>query len=77
MGNCVSKELAHAGQQGDNSDAIEIIKNVYQALLLAKEKLPEMSTGTGQARKNIDDNDELKLKAPMASSPRQKVYDEK
>lgn len=77
MRNCASKELAHAGQHGDNSDDTEIIKNVYQALLLAKEKLPEVSNGTVQARKHIDDIDELKLKTPMASSPRQRVYDKK
>ena len=32
MGNCLSKEL-------ESDNAIEIIKKVYKALLLAKEKL--------------------------------------
>ena len=36
MRNYISKELAHAKQQGDNSDAIEIIKKVYQVLSLTK-----------------------------------------
>ena len=42
MRNCLSKELVHVEQQDDNSDAIEIIKNVYQALSLAKEMLDDV-----------------------------------
>ena len=34
MVNYLSKEFAHVEPQEDNSDAIEIIKKVYQALLL-------------------------------------------
>lgn len=36
MGNCVSK---YDEQQGDNSDAIEITKKVYQALVSTRERL--------------------------------------
>lgn len=39
------KDVAH-------SDAIEIIKKVYQALLLPKKRLADVSTGTRQVRKN-------------------------
>lgn len=36
MGNCVSK---YDEQQGDNPDAIEITKKVYQALVSTRERL--------------------------------------
>ena len=40
MENCLSKQLAHAGPLDDN--AMEIIKGVYQTLLLAKERLADV-----------------------------------
>ena len=39
MANCPSKELAHAELQAGNSDTIEIIKKVYETLLLVKDSL--------------------------------------
>ena len=58
MGNCLSKEL-----EGDN--AIEIIKKVYQALLLAKERLADVVYGSedqwgeDKLKRTLDDTDEL------------------
>ena len=63
MKNCVSKEL-----KGDN--AIEIIKKVYQALLLAKERLVDVVYGSedqwgeGKLKRILDDIDELCKKYP-------------
>ena len=42
MRDYVSKELAHIEPQGNTSGAIEIIKKVYQAFLLAKERLDDV-----------------------------------
>ena len=56
MGNCFSKEL-----EGDN--AIEIIKKVYQALLLAKERLADVVYGSedqwgeDKLKRTLDDID--------------------
>ena len=56
MGNCLSKEL-----EGDN--AIEIIKKVYQALLLAKERLADVGYGSedqwgeDKLKRTLDDID--------------------
>ena len=58
MGNCVSKEL-----EGDN--AIEKIKKVYQALLLAKERLADVvydnedQWGKDKLKRTLDGIDEL------------------
>ena len=63
MKNCVSKEL-----EGDN--AIEIIKKVYQALLLAKERLADMvydsedQWGENKLKRTLDGIDELCKKYP-------------
>ena len=63
MGNCLSKEL-----EGDN--AIEIIKKVYQAHLLAKERLAnvvyssEDQWGEDKLKRMLDDIDELCKKYP-------------
>ena len=63
MGNCLSKEL-----EGDN--AIEIIKKVYQALLLAKEKLADVfyvsdnQWGEDKLKRTLDDIVELCKKYP-------------
>ena len=58
MGNCVSKEL-------EDDNAIEKIKKVYQALLLAKERLAyvvydsEDQWGEDKLRRTLDGIDEL------------------
>ena len=58
MGNCLSKEL-----EGDN--AIEIIKKVYQDLLLARERLVDVVYGSedqwceDNLKRTLDDIDEL------------------
>ena len=63
MGNCISKEL-----EGDNT--IEIIKNIYQALLLAKERLADVVYGSEDQwgkdnfKRTLDDIDELCKKYP-------------
>lgn len=52
MGNCLSKELAHAGSQGDQTfDVIDFIKNVYKTRLLAKKKLSKQWR-EGKIKKN-------------------------
>ena len=63
MGNCLSKE-----PEGDN--AIEIIKKVYQVLLLAKERLTgvvyssEDQWGEDKLKWTLDDIDESCKKYP-------------
>ena len=63
MGNCLSKEL-----EGDN--AKEIIKKVYQAFLLAKERLADVvytsedQWGEDKLKRTLDDIDELCKKYP-------------
>ena len=63
MGNCLSKEL-----EGDN--AIEIIKKVYQALLLAKEKLADVVYASedqwseDKLKRTLNDIDKLCKKYP-------------
>ena len=58
MGNCISKEL-----EGDN--AIEITKKVYQAFLLAKERLADVVYGSedqwgkDKLKRILDDIDDL------------------
>ena len=42
MGNCLSKEIAEAKLQDDNSVTIGIIKKVYKAFLLGKKRLADM-----------------------------------
>lgn len=54
------KDAAH-------SDAIEIIKKAYQALLLPKKRLADVSTGTRQVRKNAWGHRWIVLKISMAS----------
>ena len=39
---CISKELAHAEHEGGNSNVINIIRKMYQALLLAKERFADV-----------------------------------
>ena len=66
MENCLSKEL-----EGDN--AIEIIKKVYQALLLAKERLTDVvyssedQWGKDKLKRTLDDIKKLCKKLLMAS----------
>ena len=66
MENCLSKELG-----GDN--AIEIIKKVYQALLLAKERLTDVvyssedQWGEDKLKRMLDDIKKLCKKILMAS----------
>ena len=66
MWNCLPKEL-----EGDN--AIEIIKKVYQAHLLAKQKVADVVYGSedqwgeGKLKKTLDDINELCKKIPIAS----------
>ena len=63
MENCLSKEL-----EGDN--AIEIIKKVYQAVLLAKERLADVvydsedQWGEDKLKRTLDDIDKLCKKYP-------------
>ena len=63
MENCLSKEL-----EGDN--AIEIIKKVCQAVLLAKERLADVvydsedQWGEDKLKRTLDDIDELCKKYP-------------
>ena len=63
MGNCLSKEL-----EGDN--AIEIMKKVYQALLLAKERLADVvysgedQWGEDKLKRTLYDISELCKKNP-------------
>ena len=64
-GNCLSKELAQAELEGDNSVAIGIIKKVYQALLLVKERLADVvysgrdQWGEDRLERAIDDINKL------------------
>ena len=60
MGNYLSKELVQNEQQGDKSGVIEIIKKLYQAFLLAKQRLADMVYKIRDQR-----NDKLR-KTPMA-----------
>ena len=68
MGNCVSKKFAYAGQQCDS--VIKIIKVVYQALFLTKERLDDVvySTedqwGEGKLERTLNDIDQLYEKSP-------------
>ena len=63
MENCVSKEI-----EGDT--IIQIIKKVYQTLLLAKERLADVvydsedQWGEGKLKRTLDDIDELCKKYP-------------
>ena len=63
MENCVSKEI-----QGDT--VIQIIKKVYQTLLLAKERLADVvydsedQWGEDKLKRTLDDIDELCKKYP-------------
>ena len=62
MGNCVSK---YDEQQGDNPDAIEITKKVFQALVSTRERLLDVvcsskdQQGEDKLEKTLDDIDEL------------------
>ena len=38
MENYLSKDFGHSELQGNNSDAIEIIKHIYKVILLTKER---------------------------------------
>ena len=63
MDNCLSK-----GLEGDN--AIGIIKKVYQALFLAKERIADVVYGSedqwgeDKLKRTLDDIDELRKKYP-------------
>ena len=44
--NDLSNELTHGEPQGNNVNNIEIIRNLYQAFLLAKEKFDDVVAAT-------------------------------
>lgn len=73
MGNCVSKKFAYAGQQYDS--VMEIIKEVYQALFLTKERLDDVvySTedqwGEDKLERTLNDIDKLYEKSPWLCEP--------
>ena len=68
MENYLSKNLACADQQDDN--AIKIIKEVYQSLLLVKERLADVLYSSedqwceGKLERTLDDIDKLYEKYP-------------
>lgn len=69
MKNCISKNIAHFEWQSDNSHVIEIIKKVYQALLLASDVVYSSKNHLGEDKleRTLYDSDEFSEKTLMVS----------